>query len=139
MVEFIDGSFKAQLGTPNMRHPILFALSYPERFSLDVKPLNFSEIQRLTFCEPDMETFINLKLSYQALKEGGTSSCILNAANEVSVQAFLEKKISFLEIGEVNEQCMNILQSQKVMDLDTIFEADTAARKKAEECIKKRS
>lgn len=106
MVHFADGSVKAQMGIPDMRIPILYALSYPDRFRSDLPKLDFSLNNTLTFCEPDMKKFRNLKLAYEALDKGGNMPCILNAANEVAVSAFLAGKIGFLQMAELVEHTM---------------------------------
>jgi 1-deoxy-D-xylulose-5-phosphate reductoisomerase len=105
-VHFTDGSVKAQLGIPDMRMPILYALSYPDRFRSDLPRLEFSKYPSFTFHEPDPEKFRSLKLAYQALEQGGNMPCILNAANEVAVSAFLSGKIGFMQIPEVVEYAM---------------------------------
>ncbi len=105
-VHFTDGSVKAQLGIPDMRMPILYALSYPDRFRSDLPRLEFSKYPSFTFHEPDPEKFRSLKLAYQALEQGGNMPCILNAANEVAVSAFLSGKIGFMQIPEVVEYTM---------------------------------
>ncbi len=106
MVHFADGSVKAQMGIPDMRIPILYALSYPDRFRSDLPKLDFSLNNTLTFSEPDLKRFRNLKLAYEALDKGGNMPCILNAANEVAVSAFLAGKIGFLQMAELVEHTM---------------------------------
>ena len=106
MVQFIDGSMKAQLGLPDMKLPILYALSYPQRVLSNQPRFNFADYPQLTFKTPDKEVFKNLSLAYTALKNGGNMACILNAANEKAVSAFLNDRIGFLDIPEVIEQCM---------------------------------
>lgn len=106
MVQFVDGSLKAQMGLPDMKLPIQYALGYPKRLKSDFPRLNFFEYPTLTFEKPDTETFRNLALAYEALKKGGNAPCILNAANEIAVQEFLCDKVSFLEISEIIEDCM---------------------------------
>ena len=106
LVQFEDGSMKAQLGLPDMKHPIQYALSFPERFSSQSKRFEFMNYPELTFEKPDTETFFNLQLAYHALEKGGNTACILNAANEIAVDAFLKDKITFLQIAEFNQQCM---------------------------------
>lgn len=105
-VHFSDGSVKAQLGIPDMRMPILYALSYPERFRSDLPRLEFSKYNSFTFHEPDPEKFRSLSLAYQALEKGGNMPCILNAANEEAVSAFLAGKIGFMQIPEAVEYTM---------------------------------
>ena len=106
MVEFEDGAVKAQLGVPDMRLPIQYAFSYPKRVSLSGERLDFAKYNTLTFEKPDTERFRNLALAYEALHQGGNMPCIVNAANEVVVAAFLEDKISFLGMSEVIEKTM---------------------------------
>jgi 1-deoxy-D-xylulose-5-phosphate reductoisomerase len=106
LVQFEDGSMKAQLGLPDMKLPIQFALTYPARFKTDFPRFNFMDYPQLTFEQPDRKVFKNLDLAYQAMADQGTAACALNAANEEAVAAFLDRKISFLEIGQLNEYCM---------------------------------
>lgn len=106
MVHFSDGSVKAQLGVPDMRIPILYALSYPDRYSSDLPRLDLNLCQTLTFTEPDPVRFRNLALAYQALNKGGNMPCIMNAANEIAVNAFLSGKIGFLQMSDVVEYTM---------------------------------
>lgn len=106
MVQFEDGSIKAQMGLPDMKLPIQYALAYPKRLKSEFPRLNFAEYPSLTFEKPDTETFRNLALAYDALKKGGNVPCILNAANEIAVQEFLSDKVSFLQISEIIENCM---------------------------------
>ncbi len=106
MVQFIDGSMKAQMGLPDMKLPILYALTYPNRVNSDLPRFNFANHPTLTFSAPDYTVFRNLSLAYAALEQGGNMPCILNAANEIAVSAFLNDRISFLAISEVIEHCM---------------------------------
>jgi 1-deoxy-D-xylulose-5-phosphate reductoisomerase len=106
MVQFEDGSMKAQMGLPDMRVPIQYALGFPKRLKSDFPRLNFADYPSLTFEKPDTDTFRNLKLAYDALEKGGNIPCILNAANEIAVQEFLNDSISFPEISEIIEECM---------------------------------
>lgn len=106
LVQFEDGSMKAQLGLPDMKHPIQYALSFPQRLSSKSPRFNFMGYPELTFEKPDTETFLNLQLAFNALEKGGNMACILNAANEVAVEAFLKDKIKFLDIAEINQKCM---------------------------------
>ena len=109
IVQFVDGSMKAQLGVPDMRLPILYALSFPERIATDLPRLNFSDYPTLTFDHPDTEVFRALGLAYQAMETGGTAPAILNAANEVAVQAFLDGALPFLGIPAVIERCLEMI------------------------------
>lgn len=106
LVQFEDGSMKAQLGLPDMKHPIQYALSFPQRLSSKSPRFNFMDYPELTFEKPDTETFLNLQLAFNALEKGGNMACILNAANEIAVEAFLKDKIKFLDIAEINQKCM---------------------------------
>jgi 1-deoxy-D-xylulose-5-phosphate reductoisomerase len=106
LVQFEDGSMKAQMGLPDMKLPIQYALTYPARFKTDFPRFNFMDYPQLTFEQPDRKVFKNLDLAYQAMAAQGTAACALNAANEEAVAAYLDRKISFLEIGQLNEFCM---------------------------------
>ncbi len=106
MVHFADGSVKAQMGMPDMRIPILYALSYPDRYPSDLPKLDLKFNQTLTFLEPDISRFRNLALAYEALKQGGNMPCIMNAANEVAVSAFLSGKIGFVQMSDLVEYTM---------------------------------
>lgn len=130
-VHFTDGSIKAQLGMPDMRVPILYALSYPARFKSDVPRLDLNSIKNLNFAEPDFKKFRNLSLAYDALKKGGNMPCILNAANEVAVEAFLNGKIGFMQMPDVVEYSMeNNLYSDEP-DLEILEKSDSMARETA--------
>ena len=106
LVQFEDGSMKAQMGLPDMKHPIQYALSFPYRLPSKSPRFNFMDYPQLTFEKPDLDTFKNLGLAYEALEKGGNLACILNAANEVAVDAFLNDKSKFLEIADINQKCM---------------------------------
>jgi 1-deoxy-D-xylulose-5-phosphate reductoisomerase len=106
LVQFEDGSIKAQMGLPDMKLPIQYALGYPHRLPSDFPRFDFTKYPALTFEKPDTDTFVNLALAYKALAQGGNMPCILNAANEVAVQAFLQEQIGFLEIPDVVAGCM---------------------------------
>lgn len=107
LVQFTDGSMKAQMGLPDMKLPIQFALTYPDRFPTEFPRFNFMDYPQLTFEQADRSTFRNLDLAYEAMHRGGTAACALNASNEVAVQLFLEDKIGFLDIARTNEFVMN--------------------------------
>jgi 1-deoxy-D-xylulose-5-phosphate reductoisomerase len=107
LVQFEDGSMKAQMGLPDMKLPIQYALTYPDRLPTDFPRFNFMDYPTLTFEKPDRATFINLDSAYVAMEKNGTAACALNAANEITVQAFLEQKISFLQIAEINQMVMH--------------------------------
>lgn len=128
LVQFQDGSLKAQMGLPDMRLPIQFALTYPERFKTDFPRFNFLDYPQLTFEKADPDTFRNLQLAYDALEKGGTAACALNAANEISVQLFLEEKIGFLDIARINEQVMLQTPFIAVPGYEDYVETDRIAR-----------
>ena len=138
MVQFCDGSIKAQLGLPDMRIPIQFALGYPIRIKNSMPRFNFLDCSTFTFTAPDTKIFRNLALSFEALAKGGNLACVLNAANEVSVKAFLNEKISFLDIAEINEQVMEKIDFVTHPELNDYIESDKTARIFAEELILKR-
>lgn len=137
MVEFIDGSMKAQLGNTDMRLPIQYALSWPNRIETHVEPISLTEIGKLEFEAPDTTRFPNLRLAFEALKKGGNAACVLNAANEIAVQAFLDEKICFTDIADVNEQVMNAVEFHKSSTIEDYIESDKTAREKAVEQINK--
>ena len=131
MVEFNDGSIKAQMGLPDMKLPIHYAFFYPERVNTNFKRMSFKEVNMLTFEEPDKDTFRNLALAYEAMKNGGNMACILNAANEIAVDAFLKDKIKFLQIAELNEKCMQKVNFIQKPSLQDYIETDAETRKVA--------
>ena len=106
MVEYVDGAIIAELGTPDMKLPIQYALYYPERRYLPGERVDFTMLSQLTFEKPDMETFYGLRLAFEAGKEGGTLPTVFNAANELAVSKFLNRKIGYLQIPEIIEVCM---------------------------------
>lgn len=131
MVEFNDGSIKAQMGLPDMKLPIHYAFFFPERVDTNFKRMSFKEMNTLTFEEPDKETFRNLALAYEAMDKGGNMACILNAANEIAVDAFLKDKIKFLQIAELNEKCMQQVKFIAKPNLQEYIETDAETRKVA--------
>jgi len=135
MVQFNDGSIKAQMGLPDMRLPIQYAFSYPHRFKSDFERFDFLKHSSLTFERPDTKIFRNLVLSYEALRKGGNWPCILNAANEVAVEAFLKEKIGFLQIADVIESTLGKSTFIKVPLLEDYFNSDLLARRVAQEQI----
>ena len=135
MIELIDGSVIAQLGVTDMKHAIQYALTYPERKENCTAPLDFAKISNLTFEEPDFERFPNLAVAYKALKKGGTAPAVLNASNEVAVQAFLDEKIRLDEIAQINEKIVDGHQVSVADSLETVLEADSWARKQAEAVV----
>ena len=136
-VHFTDGSVKAQLGIPDMRIPILFALSFPRRLSSELPRLDFRVHPVFTFIEPDLKKFRNLYLAYQALKEGGNMPCALNAANEIAVAAFLSEKINFLQLPDVVEYTLEKNQYISSPDLESLDITDKQARITADGFIRK--
>lgn len=135
MAEFIDGAVIAQLGWPDMRLPIQYALTYPKRVRGNVKSLSFTEIGRLEFEEPDTETFGCLSLAVRAAKNGGTDCAVLNAANEAAVYEFLDGKIGFLDIYRLVSEVLSKLEGGKAASLEDIIAADEEARRLVKECI----
>ncbi len=135
MVQFEDGSLKAQLGLPDMRLPIQFALGYPDRLKTDYPRFDFSDYAQLTFEKPDVETFRNLGLAFEVATNGGNQPCILNAANEIAVQGFLEEKIGFLEISDVIENCLKRVSYIRTPVLEDFVESDKETRAVALELI----
>ena len=135
MVEFCDGSIIAQLAAPDMRLPIQYALTYPQRLQSPVKKLNFWELGSLTFEKPDAETFLGLKFAYAAGKAGGTLPCAFNAANEVAVNAFLRGRIKFLNIYDVIDDVMSRRPVKKNPTLEDLIAEDSEARRLAEKFI----
>ncbi len=131
MVEMIDGSIIAQLGLTDMKHAIQYALTYPERKINCLEPLDFMKLNQLTFEEPDRDRFPCLDLAYKALAKGGTTPAALNAANEISVQAFLDGKIKLSDIARINEAVMYGHQAVEASDLESILSADNNARQTA--------
>lgn len=128
MVQFEDGSMKAQMGLPDMKLPIQYAMAFPHRIANDFPRLNFRNVSTLNFEEPDVKTFRNLGLAMEALNMGGNMACILNAANEIAVYAFLRNRIGFLDMTEVVEQTMSKLPFIQKPTLDEYFESDGEAR-----------
>ena len=128
MVEYTDGSVKAHMGTTDMRIPIQYALSYPERWDTPVSRMDFQNLGSLDFGKPDCETFKCLKLAFQAGQTGGTMPCVMNAANEVAVKEFLAGNIKFLDIPEIIEATMNNFKAEDVQNLDQLNKIDAQAR-----------
>jgi len=128
MVEFVDGSIKAQLGVPDMRLPIQYALTYPERLPNAFPRLNFQQWRQLDFHEPDLEKFFCLRLAYDALREGGTAPAVLNAANEEAVHAFLRERIRFDQISHLVDSALQRHENHRRADFDGVLMADRWAR-----------
>lgn len=135
LVEYRDGSILAQLGIPDMRIPIAYALSYPVRVELGLEPLKLSQAGTLEFMEPDYECFTALRLAFEALQSGGVLPAVLNSANEVAVEAFLNSRISFLQIAETVARTMDIVHDGSDESLEDILQADNRARLEAEKII----
>ena len=136
MVQFADGAIKAQLGAPDMRLPIQYAFSYPRRLKADFPRVDFTTMHMLTFEEPDTERFRNLALAYQAIERGGNMPCILNAANEVCVAAFLHDRIGFLGMSDVIAETMERVPFRRKSTLEEYIETDAEARRVAASLIK---
>lgn len=136
MVQFCDGSIKAQLGQPDMRHPIQYALTFPDRLNAQVERANLADIHQLTFEKPDYEKFRNLRLAYDALLRGGNIPCILNAANEVAVDAFLKGKIGFFAMSDIIEQTISETAFISSPTLDDYIATDREARARTSAKIK---
>ncbi len=138
MVEYVDGCVIAELGVPDMRAPIAYAISYPERTVSGVERLNLAAIRELSFEDPDLSRFPCLSLAFDAIGEGGSMPAVLNAANEIAVDAFLKERIPFGGIPRVVSETMNKFTASDFSSIDEILEIDRAARKSAEEIIAKR-
>jgi 1-deoxy-D-xylulose-5-phosphate reductoisomerase len=135
MVQFEDGSIKAQMGLPDMRLPIQFALTYPHRLKADFPRFDFMQYPSLTFEQPDLKTFRNLQFAFDALERGGNMACIVNAANEIAVAAFLRDEVGFLEMSDLIETCMQKVTFIEKPTLDDYIETDAETRKVAEEWV----
>jgi 1-deoxy-D-xylulose-5-phosphate reductoisomerase len=135
IVQFNDGSMKAQMGLPDMKLPIQYAMAYPERIRSDFPRFNFLNYPQLTFEQADTKTFRNLALAFEAMNKGGNSACILNAANEIAVEAFLKDKIGFLQMSDVVEKCLNSIHFIKNPSYDDYVATDLETRKVAIEMI----
>ncbi|UCE98985.1 MAG: 1-deoxy-D-xylulose-5-phosphate reductoisomerase [Planctomycetota bacterium] len=135
LVEFVDGSVIAQLGTPDMCLPIQYALTYPRRVAGIAKHLKLEELGQLTFEKPNLEKFRALSLGYQVARTPGTAAAVFNAANEAAVQQFLEGRIKFISIVELIEHCLNVHNVSTNASLEELFEADAWARKEVSECL----
>ena len=124
MVEYVDGCVIAQLGTPDMKAPIAYALSYPERIATGVQPLDLTTFSGLTFFKPDLDKFRCLGLAYRAIDDGESMPAVMNAANEIAVEAFLNGAIGFLQIAEVIERTMDAHQAHDLKSIDEVLQAD---------------
>lgn len=137
LVQFCDGSLKAQLGLPDMKLPIQYAMAWPERLPNDWKRFRFKDYSKLNFEEPDIKTFRNLALSKEAMMRGGNAPCVLNATNEIVVDAFLHNKVGFLEMSDIIEQVLDIVPLVMSPDLQTLVDSDGEARMHAQQLLKK--
>jgi 1-deoxy-D-xylulose-5-phosphate reductoisomerase len=137
MVQYVDGSVIAQLGSTDMRLPIQYALTYPERMVCPAEKLDFWQMKDLTFEKPDTDTFRGLALAYEAGKIGGSMPCVMNATNEIAVEAFLNEKISFLDIYDIIEEAMQSHITLIEPELEDLFEIDSNIRKQVKEKIYK--
>lgn len=136
MVQFEDSSIKAQMGLPDMRVPIQYSLSFPERLPAKFPRFNFTDYPALTFEQPDTKTFRNLALAYESLKKGGNAPCILNAANEIAVQEFLNDNIGFLQMSDIIEKCLDKISFIPEPKYEDYVQTDNETRIKALEFIK---
>jgi 1-deoxy-D-xylulose-5-phosphate reductoisomerase len=139
MVEYVDGAVMAQLGIPDMKTPIAYALSYPDRLSLDLPPLDLCALQTLSFAEPDLDKFPCLALAYQALEAGGTAPAVLNAANEVAVDAFLHEQIAFLDIAVIIKEVLDRHVPNALDHIDDALRADLWGRQEARRMVAQKS
>ncbi|MDA1342580.1 MAG: 1-deoxy-D-xylulose-5-phosphate reductoisomerase [Proteobacteria bacterium] len=135
MVDYVDGTVLAQMGNPDMRIPIAHAMAWPERFDSGAKPLNIFDVRRMDFEEPNLERFPCLRLAYKAINAGGTMPTVLNAANEIAVEAFLDRRIKFTDIPVIIEQCMDNIAVAVADTLAVILDHDQQARIVAKQII----
>lgn len=135
-VQFIDGSLKAQMGIPDMKLPIQYAMAFPSRINNSFKRYDFKQFATLTFEEPDYKTFRNLALARDAMFKGGNMPCVMNAANEVTVQAFLQNRVDFLEMSDIIEKVMTKVAFAESPSMEDYEKSDTEARRYAEELVK---
>ncbi|MDR6563924.1 MULTISPECIES: 1-deoxy-D-xylulose-5-phosphate reductoisomerase [unclassified Arcicella] len=135
LVQFEDGSMKAQMGLPDMKLPIQFALGFPNRLKSDFPRFDFTKYPSLTFEQPDTETFRNLQLAFEAMDKGGNLACIMNAANEIAVEAFLQDKIGFLQMSDLIENCMNKVTFIPQPSIDDYIQTDQETRRLAQTLV----
>jgi 1-deoxy-D-xylulose-5-phosphate reductoisomerase len=135
MVDYVDGTVLAQMGNPDMRIPIAHAMAWPERFDSGAEPLDIFKVKQLNFEQPDLQRFPCLRLAYQAINAGGIMPAVLNAANEIAVEAFLQEQIRFTDIPVIIEKCMQEFNPEKADSLDKILQADHSARDRSKEII----
>ena len=131
MVTFVDGSTKAQLGPPDMKVPIIYALTYPERMTLETPRMDWSLAQELSFTPVDFERFPCVKLAIDAITNGGLAPAVLNAANEMAVQRFLNKEIGYIDIPKIVESCLDRVESGQKVTIDTLIEINKETREYA--------
>ena len=139
MVEYADGAVIAQLGHPDMREPIQYALTWPHRLPLNNRKLNFADLAKMTFYAPDKEKFPALELAYRSLEKGGNMACIMNAANEAAVAAYLRDEIGFYDITDIVAECMDGADFAANPDIDTIFSSNESAYAMACELIRRKT
>lgn len=137
MVDYVDGTVLAQMGNPDMRIPIAHAMAWPDRFESGAEPLNIFDVQRLDFEEPDLERFPCLRLAYDAINSGGIMPAVLNAANEIAVDAFLNERVRFTDIPVIIERCMEKFIVQDADSLEAVLEVDHQARDYSRQIIEK--
>ena len=135
MVDYVDGTVLAQMGNPDMRVPIAYSMAWPERFDSGVEPLDIFDVRRMDFEEPNLDRFPCLRLAYQAINEGGIMPTVLNAANEVAVEAFLNEQIRFTDIPVIIERCMENFEVKPANSLETILSTDQQARLVSQQII----
>ena len=135
MVDYVDGTVLAQMGNPDMRVPIAYSMAWPERFDSGVEPLNIFDVRRMDFEEPNLERFPCLRLAYEAIKKGGIIPTVLNAANEIAVEAFLNERVRFTDIPIIIKRCMEKFEAKPANTLDIILGADQQARLVSEQII----
>jgi 1-deoxy-D-xylulose-5-phosphate reductoisomerase len=135
MVDYVDGTVLAQMGNPDMRIPIAYSMAWPERFDSGVEPLNIFDVRQMDFEEPNLQRFPCLRLAYQAIGKGGIMPTILNAANEIAVDAFLNQQVRFTDIPVIIERCMEKFEARPANTLDIILQADHQARLESRQII----
>jgi 1-deoxy-D-xylulose-5-phosphate reductoisomerase len=135
MVDYVDGSVLAQMGNPDMRTPIAHAMAWPERFDSGVAPLNIFEVAHMDFEQPDLKRFPCLRLAYEAIKAGGIMPTVLNAANEIAVEAFLNEQVKFTDIAVIIERSMAQFSPDNADTLELVLQADSQARQVAASVI----
>jgi 1-deoxy-D-xylulose-5-phosphate reductoisomerase len=137
MVQYVDGTVLAQMGNPDMRTPIAHALAFPNRIESGVSPLDFNQLANFTFTEPDAKRYPNLTLAVQASSAGQYATTTLNAANETAVEAFLQGQIGFMQIAQVNEECLQQTPSHNLDTIEAVVESDHSARRLSMNIINK--